>query len=82
MEVVVSEFCSNGYGRLKRRTAAATATIAGMTLERAAWLFAVLASATVATILFLSGYQGYGWIAIAVGLAASVNLFGSPPEDQ
>jgi hypothetical protein len=57
------------------------ATIVLMTLERAAWLAVVFASATVATILFFSGYQGYGWIAVAVGLAASVNLFGDAPED-
>jgi hypothetical protein len=41
----------------------------------------VFASAAVATILFFSGYQGYGWIAVAVGIAASVNLFGHTPED-
>jgi hypothetical protein len=57
------------------------ATIVPMTLERAAWLSVVFASAAVATILFLSGYQGYGWIAVAVGLAGSVNLFGHTPED-
>jgi len=53
-----------------------------MTLERAAWWFAVLASAATAAILFISGYQGYGWIAVAVGLAASVNIFGESPHDD
>ncbi|MEI7889822.1 MAG: hypothetical protein WCI34_05885 [Actinomycetes bacterium] len=46
-----------------------------MTLERAAWLFAVLTAWTVAGILFISGYQGYGWVAVAIGLTASINLF-------
>ncbi len=47
-----------------------------MTLYRAAWLAAVLISALVAAILFLSNYVGYGVVAIAVGLAAALNLTG------
>ena len=48
-----------------------------MTLEKAAWIFAVVTAWAVAAILFVSGYQGYGWVSIAIGLAASVNLLGS-----
>ncbi|CAB4874321.1 unannotated protein [freshwater metagenome] len=53
-----------------------------MTLERAAWLFAVLTSWTVAGILFISEYQGYGWVAVAIGLTASINLFSHPDGDE
>lgn len=48
-----------------------------MTLEKAAWAAVVATSWIVAAGIFIEGYQGYGWVAVAVGLAASVNLFGS-----
>jgi len=51
-----------------------------MTLEKSAWLFAVLTSWTVAAVLFFSGYEGYGWVALAVGVAASINLLGDSNE--
>ena len=34
-----------------------------------------------AAVIFVEGYEGYGFVAIAVGLAASVNLFGDSSED-
>jgi hypothetical protein len=43
-------------------------------LSRIAWLVTVIVSAVTAVILFLSGYEGYGAVAIAVGLAAAINL--------
>ena len=52
-----------------------------MTLERGAWIAAVLTSWIVAAIVFIEGYEGYGFVAVAVGLAASVNLIGGPEAD-
>lgn len=52
-----------------------------MTLERGAWAGAVLTSWIVAAIVFIEGYEGYGFVAVAVGLAASVNLIGGSDDD-
>jgi hypothetical protein len=43
-------------------------------LNRIAWLTTVAAALITAVLLFLSGYNGYGAIAIAVGLSAAINL--------
>jgi hypothetical protein len=43
-------------------------------LSRIAWLVTVGICLVTALILFLSGYQGYGAIAIAIALAAALNL--------
>jgi len=51
-----------------------------MTIEKAAWAAVVATSWIVAAVIFVEGYQGYGWVAVAVGLAASVNIFGSNPD--
>ena len=56
--------------------AAATVTISKMNLERIAWIGTVTVAALIAVILFVEGYEGYGFVSIAIGLAASVNLFG------
>ena len=40
----------------------------------------VATSWIVAAVIFVEGYQGYGWVAVAVGIAASVNLLGNNPE--
>jgi len=45
-----------------------------MPLKRIAWLVTVAAALITALLLFLSGYNGYGAIAIAVGLCAAINL--------
>lgn len=47
-----------------------------MTLERAAWIAAVATSWITAAVIFIQGYEGYGFVAVAVGLAACVNLTG------
>lgn len=47
-----------------------------MSLSRIAWLSTVGLCLVIALILFLSGYQGYGIVTIAVGLAAALNLTG------
>jgi hypothetical protein len=47
---------------------------AGVTFNRAAWLATVAAALIAALLLFLSGYNGYGVVAIAVGLSAAINL--------
>jgi hypothetical protein len=39
-----------------------------------AWLVTVAAALIAALLLFLSGYNGYGAVAIAVGMSAAINL--------
>jgi hypothetical protein len=43
-------------------------------LNRIAWLLTVGAALITALLLFLSGYNGYGALAIAVGLSAAINV--------
>ncbi len=43
-------------------------------LSRIAWLITVAAALITALLLFLSGYNGYGALAIAVGASAAINL--------
>ena len=56
-----------------------------MSFTRTAWLATVTAALITAVLLFVSGYNGYGAVAIAVGLSAAINLIpekrptGSPP---
>ena len=45
-----------------------------MSLNRIAWLVTVGAALITALLLFISGYNGYGAVAIAVGLSAAINL--------
>ena len=45
-----------------------------MSFNRIAWLVTVAAAFITALLLFVSGYNGYGAIAIAVGLSAAINL--------
>ncbi len=57
---------------------------AGVTFNRVAWLATVAAALITALLLFVSSYNGYGAIAIAVGLSAAINLLPDktrpPPE--
>ena len=43
-------------------------------LNRIGWLVTVAAALITALLLFLSGYNGYGALAIAVGASAAINL--------
>ncbi|MEA2150457.1 MAG: hypothetical protein QOD69_2287 [Solirubrobacteraceae bacterium] len=43
-------------------------------LQRIAWLVTVAAALITALLLFVSGYNGYGALAVAVGLSAAINL--------
>ena len=45
-----------------------------MSFTRIAWLVTVAAAIITAVLLFVSGYNGYGAVAIAVGLSAAINL--------
>ena len=45
-----------------------------MSFTRIAWLVTVAAALVTALLLFISGYNGYGAVAIAVGLSAAINL--------
>jgi hypothetical protein len=47
---------------------------ASVGFNRIAWLVTVAAAMIAALLLFLSGYNGYGAVAIAVGLSAAINL--------
>jgi hypothetical protein len=48
-----------------------------MTLARASWITVVVVCAVAAILFAVSGYTGYTFTLIAVGLAAAVNLL--PP---
>lgn len=52
-----------------------------MSLTRIAWSTVVLICALACLISFAAGYSGYGWILIAVGLSAAVNLLPERVED-
>jgi hypothetical protein len=43
-------------------------------LSRIAWLTTVLACLLTAVLLFVSGYDGYGVIALAIAASAAINL--------
>lgn len=45
-----------------------------MPLNRIAWAVTVVAALVTALLLFLSGYNGYGALAIAVGVSAAINV--------
>jgi len=45
-----------------------------VSLQRIAWLLTVAAALITALLLFVSGYNGYGALAIAVGMCAAINL--------
>jgi hypothetical protein len=47
---------------------------AGVSFNRIAWLVTVGAALITALLLFISGYNGYAAVAIAVGLSAAINL--------
>gem|GEM_PF-850235 len=47
---------------------------ASVSFNKIAWLVTVVAAFITAVLLFLSGYNGYGAVAIAVGLSAAINL--------
>jgi hypothetical protein len=52
-----------------------------MTLARASWIVVVAVCAIAAILFAISGYTGYTWTLIAVGLAGAVNLL-PPPYDR
>lgn len=45
-----------------------------MTLSRIAWLVTVGTCLVSAVLLFVSGYVGYGVLALVVGAAAAINI--------
>lgn len=45
-----------------------------MTLLRASWLVTVVVCVITAILLFISDYVGYGFVALAVGASAAINL--------
>jgi hypothetical protein len=47
---------------------------ASVGFNRIAWFVTVAAALITALLLFLSGYNGYGAVAVAVGLSAAINL--------
>jgi hypothetical protein len=49
-----------------------------MTLARASWITIVAVCAIAAILFAISGYTGYTFVLIAVGLAAAVNLLPPP----
>ena len=45
-----------------------------MPLSRLAWLVTVIACIVTAVLLFISGYDQYPFVALAIGLSAAINL--------
>ena len=45
-----------------------------MTLMRASWITTVVVCVITAGLLFLSDYVGYGFVALAVGASAAINI--------
>ncbi len=45
-----------------------------MTLIRVSWITTVVACVITAALLFLSDYVGYGFVALAVGASAAINI--------
>jgi predicted secreted protein len=43
-------------------------------LDRLAWLTTVVAAVVLGILLLVSGYTGYGILALAVGASAAINL--------
>lgn len=50
------------------------ARIRDVSLVRIAWLTVVIACLVGAVLLFISDYQGYGGVTLAVAAAAAINL--------
>jgi hypothetical protein len=49
-----------------------------MTLARASWITVIVVCVVAAILFAISGYTGYTYTLIAVGLAAAVNLLPKP----
>jgi hypothetical protein len=46
----------------------------GVSIQRIWWLVATLAALITGVLLFISGYNGYGALALAVAASAAINL--------
>jgi hypothetical protein len=46
----------------------------GVPLSRIAWIATVITCVVAAILLFVSDYTGYGFLALAVGASAAINL--------
>ena len=57
-----------------RRGVAAVGDNAGVSIARIWWLVATLAALITGVLLFVSGYNGYGALALAVAASAAINL--------
>ena len=69
--------CRRNFGRVETSSVPGPFPIredAAVGFNRIAWLVTVAAALITAVLLFLSGYNGYGAVAIAVGLSAAINL--------
>lgn len=53
-----------------------------MTLERIAWSLVIVAGLVAAALFVSSGRNGYGLLSALLALAASVNLWSGPGEDE
>jgi hypothetical protein len=48
--------------------------MAGVELNRVAWIVTVVICVVAAVLLLLSGYQGYAAVLVAIGVSAAINL--------
>ena len=53
-----------------------------VSIERIAWIAAVVVAAALAVLCFLIGYSGYGWTVVAIAIAAAVNLLPEAKSDE
>lgn len=53
-----------------------------MAANRIAWSLTTLLFVLTAIALFVSGYDGYGGVFLAVAAAAAINLFSFGPDDD
>jgi hypothetical protein len=53
-----------------------------MSIERIAWSVTAAAFVTVAIVLFLTGYDGYGAVFLVVAVSAAVNTLPQPEQPE
>lgn len=64
-----------GPARLRNPSDRSDRSLCRLGFDKIAWLVTVAAALITALLLFLFGYNGYGAVAVAIGLSAAVNLF-------
>jgi hypothetical protein len=53
-----------------------------VSLSRIGWLLTVIACLIIAAVMLLEHYRGYPAVALAVAVAAAINLLGRSPRER